>query len=179
VLRKAGVVFDAGLSDAEIESVEKRHRFTFPPDLRAFLAAALPVSDGFVDWRHASDADLRSRFDWPLEGIAFDIEHNAFWLPEWGVRPESLADAIVVARSAVDAAPRLVPICSHRFIADRPSEAGNPILSVYQTDIILYGADLAQYLENEFPDHFGTPRYQIRKEARRIDLWSRLVAAND
>lgn len=179
VLRQAGVAFAAGLRDEELEAIEQRDRFVFPPDLRAFLGAALPVSHGFVDWRALDDTAMAAYLESPFEGIAFDIESNAFWLPEWGLRPDALTDAIAVARSAFDAAPRLIPICGHRFIPDRPREAGNPVFSVHQTDIILYGADLAQYLENEFSPHFGTPRYQIRDDARVIDFWSRMVDVNN
>jgi hypothetical protein len=31
---------------------------------------------------------------------------------------------------------------------ERPFEVGNPVLSVSQTDIIYYGSDLQDYLEN-------------------------------
>jgi len=62
---------------------------------------------------------------------------------------------------------------------ERPLEAGNPVFSVYQTDIICYGADLRDYLENEFKWWFGREGYQVREPVRRIELWSRLVEANE
>lgn len=37
------VEFEPGLSDAEVEQVERQHGFRFPPDLRAFLQTAMPV----------------------------------------------------------------------------------------------------------------------------------------
>lgn len=43
-MQKAGVVFEAGLTDPEIDVVERNYGFTFPPDLRLFLQAALPVT---------------------------------------------------------------------------------------------------------------------------------------
>lgn len=177
-LKKAGVVFTEGLSDAELNAIEARSHFVFPPDLRAFLQAALPVSHGFVDWRALSDAQLTGYLDAPFEGIAFDIDVNIFWLPEWGPRPDALEDALAIARAAFDAAPRLIPILGHRYIPDRPREAGNPVFSVVQTDIIVYGASLAAYLENEFPQAFDKARGEIRNEARTIDFWSRLVEDN-
>lgn len=80
----------------------------------------------------------------------FDIEHNGFWLPEWGSRPETLEDAKKIASDLISAAPKLVPICMHRMIPDEPREAGNPVFSVHQTDIIYYGFDLLDYLRHEF-----------------------------
>ena len=179
VLQRAGVVFTEGLSDAELSAIEARGRFVFPPDLRAFLQAALPVSHGFVDWRALSDAQLADYLDAPFEGIAFDIEMNTFWLPEWGPRPDALDDAIAIARKAFDAAPRLIPVNGHRYIPDRPHEAGNPVFSVVQTDIIVYGAHLAEYLENEFLQAFNRARYEVRGDARVIAFWSRLLDVNN
>jgi hypothetical protein len=50
-LRSQGTVFEAGLSNAEVMSLEIALRLRFPPDLRAFLQTALPVSGDFPNWR--------------------------------------------------------------------------------------------------------------------------------
>lgn len=177
-MTKAGVSFTEGLTDAECSAIEAEGRFRFPPDLRAFLQGALPVSHSFVDWRGTRGPDLVRRFEFPFEGIAFDIEANVFWLPEWGPKPDALVDALAVARAAFDAAPHLIPIYGHRFIPEDPHEAGNPVFSVMQTDIIVYGADLADYLEREFHDFFPHPPREDIADVRVIDFWSRLVEAN-
>lgn len=67
-----------------------------------------------------------------------------------GERPVELADALAVADAVVGAAPKLIPICGHRYVPDDPPEAGNPVLSVYQTDIIYYGYVLPNFLATEF-----------------------------
>ncbi len=100
------------------------------------LETALPVSPSFVDWRAGDAANLRTRLAWPLESLCFDIEHNTFWLAEWGPRPADLAQAFARATQAVAVAPRLIPVFSHRYLPAEPNEAGNPVFSVYQTDII-------------------------------------------
>jgi hypothetical protein len=176
-LVRSGVVFEPGLSDAEFEAVESRFGFRFPPDLRRFLAYALPASDRWPNWRHEPHEILRARLEWPYEGICFDIENNAFWPAEWGEEPTSLDEARRIARQHVDAAPRLIPILAHRYLPDRPHQDGNPIFSVYQTDIIYYGRDLPTYLENEFSYYFGVQR-TFHEPIRRIDFWSWLVDLN-
>ena len=88
--------------------------------------------------------------DWPLQGCLFDVEHNGFWLPEWGKRPELLSDAFKIATEMIAEAPKLIPIYSHRFVSEEPHEVGNPVLSVHQMDIIYYGFDLDDYLRHEF-----------------------------
>ena len=181
-LRRWGHSITAGLSDAEVSSIEARFSFHFPPDLRGFLQQALPVSGAWVDWRNGSTEEIQRGLAWPLDGIIFDIEHNAFWLESWGLRPALLADAIEVARTEVAKVPTLIPIFSHRYMPDEPPHAGNPVFSVYQRDIIYYGYDLASYLGNEFSEgQEGRPVggiYQpdvFREQPRPIRFWDEIV----
>jgi hypothetical protein len=169
------VSFEPGLTAEELTFVEREYGFCFPPDLRHFLGHALPVSKGWVNWRETSRPEILKRLDWPLDGICFDIEQNAFWLDSWGPKPGDLSEALAIARTAVRAAPRLIPVCSHRFLPDRPCKSGNPVFSVHQTDIIYYGANLFEYLCNEFAYYFGRERYTLGENIRRIEFWSELV----
>ncbi|MET0645741.1 MAG: SMI1/KNR4 family protein [Pyrinomonadaceae bacterium] len=177
VLQKAGVLFAPGLSEAEIQRIQCRYGFVFPPDMKDFLRFALPVSSGFINWRGAKDDEVLKSLSWPYEGICFDIERNSFWLEEWGQRPATLEEAFAIAREAVERAPTLIPVNGHRYIPDRPHDPGNPILSVYQTDVIYYGCNLADYLENEFSHYFGRGEYGLNGEIRHVEFWSQLVEA--
>src|SRR5687767_12231522 len=138
LLRSHGVRLQPGLSEQEALRIECENGFTFPDDLRAFLMTALPVGLSFPDWRNLDRLKISEWMLQPYEGIAFDIEHNSFWWSNWGPRPNDLAQALAVARKAIDQAPRLIPIYGHRFIPAQPIEAGNPVFSVHQTDIIYY-----------------------------------------
>lgn len=142
--------FDAGLNDAEVIAVEGRFGFQFPPDLHEFLQTALPRGPQFPDWRSGDEVELRDWLDQPRQGVLFDIEHNGFWLEEWGPQPGSLDEALRVASELIAAAPRLIPIYGHRMMPDEPHLHGNPVFSVHQTDIIVYGVDLPNYLHIEF-----------------------------
>lgn len=147
------IEFEAGLSDAEVIRAESTFGFRFPPDLRAFLQTALPQGPAFPDWRSGNLTELREWLDEPRQGILFDIQHNDFWLPEWGQRPASLGDACETATKLIQAAPKLIPIYKHRMMPDEPHLPGNPVFSVHQTDIIVYGLDLYRYLHLEFGLH--------------------------
>jgi hypothetical protein len=144
------IEFDVGLTDAEVSAAESRFGFRFPPDLREFLQTALLRGPQFPDWRSADEAALRDWLDLPRQGILFDVKHNRFWLDEWGPRPDSIEEALRAVGELIAAAPRLIPIYGHRMMPDSPQEAGNPVFSVHQTDIIYYGYDLADYLRSEF-----------------------------
>ena len=190
LLKSRNVVFEDGLSDSEIEHCERRFDIRFPPDLSAFLQAMLPVGiqsewggDAFPNWRSPDEARLRERLNWPFDGIAFDIENSEFWLAEWGPKPDSIQEAVRIARRHVEAAPKLIPVCSHRYLPSEPLLAGNPVFSVYQTDIIYYGCDLWDYFWNEFaPQDERWKRFKGTSEAefaaafRPIRFWTEMTA---
>lgn len=174
-LREYDIEFDAGLTDAEVEAVEGRYRFRFPPDLRAFLQAGLPCGERFPNWRSGAEDQLREWLDRPRQGILFDIEYNGFWLTEWGPRPATLAEAQEIATKLIAAAPTLIPVYANLFaIRMMPSEphlAGNPVFSVHQTDIIYYAIDLRDYLIHQFLTREDVDFWPIPDNIRKIPFW--------
>lgn len=158
---------DRGLTVEEFEEIEARFGLRFPPDLREFLSLGLPVGKNWPEWR--SLERVRERIDWPLEGMLFDVEHNGCWDPIWGDRPGDLSVALEVARAAVHAAPVLIPVYGHRYMPGEPTEAGNPVLSVLQTDIIPYGRDLLAY----FLAECNGRSEDLCKGERTIRSWTR------
>jgi len=176
MLTGAGVAIGPGLTESELARVEAVVDAPLPYDLRSFLSEGLPLGRRFPDWREPDSDAIRDRLAWPFEGIAFEIEQNAFWMDAWGTRPSALAEALAIARTQVSAAPRLIPIAGHRYLPAEPAFAGNPVLSVYQTDIIYYGDNLAAYLRCEFRQlPYGDA---VHDTARRVRFWSDLVDAN-
>lgn len=174
LLRQNDVVLAEGLTNAEVSRVESIFTFRFPPDLRELLQYALPVSPRFPDWRNESGTSLKDRLDWPADGICFDIENNDFWWEEWGPKPLDTPSALNVARQAIAKAPVLIPIYSHRYIPSEPSLSGNPIFSVYQTDIIYYGKDIPNYFANEFSPK-GEHHSLKYADVQSFRFWSQLV----
>jgi hypothetical protein len=171
-LHSQGVTVEKGLSTSEVDAIQGKYKFRFPPDLLELLSYALPVSKSFPDWRNGNEYALAEKLRWPADGICFDIQHNNFWLNEWPTKPPSLDEALHVARREVAKAPTLIPIYSHRYIPAEPQLAGNPVFSVYQTDIIYYGIDLASYFAAEFG--MALPPWTA-DEPRYIRFWSDLV----
>ena len=170
-----GIPLEAGLTAAELSQIELENRFQFPPDLRRFLHEILPVGDKFPNWRqNIGSGFLNKQDDWVVNGFLFDVEHNKMWFQEWGERPSELRDALYIARAYLQVAPRLIPIYSHRFIPVDPSEEGNPILSVMQTDIICYGNDLSDYFCKEF-GFLRSKHLQFRETIKPIDFWGMFI----
>jgi hypothetical protein len=180
---------DPGLTEAEIIRVERDHGFEFADDHRAFLQAALPLSepaerdaagqdragrDPWPDWRGGDPAELRERLSWPADGTLFDVEHNAFWYPAWGPRPAGLDRALAAARRHLAHVPAMVPVYSHRYLPAGRGSYGHPVLSIHQTDIIVYGADLADYVTRELGDA-GRPVDASRLPPALVPFWGDLL----
>lgn len=165
-----GTRWTGGLSDSEIRAIEREFDLAFPLDYRLFLST-LGATDrpqvgarfadggrivpserlGFYDWRRDKE-EIRRYLEWPIEGICFDVENNELWLTDWDARPASKEDRRARIRALIAEAPRLIPVYGHRYLLAHDGSAGNPVLSVYQSDIIVYGADLLSYLISGFSD---------------------------
>lgn len=174
-LLQTEVTLEPGLSKNEIQAIEKEYNFRFPPDLREFLAFMLPTGHSWINWRENNKEKINAAFDWPYHGMCFYIEHNDFWLPEWGTKPTDLVCCFETAKIMLLQAPTLIPVFSHRYIPERPHESGNPIFSVHQTDIIYYGSNLFDYIENEYLNVFQKDKYAIVGPTKEIEFWSALV----
>jgi hypothetical protein len=160
---------DPGLTNSEVDAVQRKFGFTFPPDLRNVLQFALPVGKGFPNWRADAEEDLRSWMNGPLDGIWFDVEHAGFWLSDWCLEPKDGQSRYSLLKHAIEASPRLIPVFMHRYIPSEPNTVGNPVFSVHQTDIIFYGNDLADYFHREF----GVPLPDwAAREPRHVRFWS-------
>lgn len=179
LLKDKGVKFEHGLTDNEIDQIEQKFHIQFPPDLRLFLQTQLPVSNKFVNWRLALKSPdesnhIKARLAWVLDGMLFDVKNKNFWWHEWGEKPDNLSEHFDIAKRHFKKYPKMIPIYSHRYIPSSPNQSGNPVFSIYQTDIIYYGNDLASYLAHEFgfklPKALNTP-----DEPKRIVFWSDLT----
>lgn len=179
-LRKAGVHFAEGLRSEEFDRWEAEGKFRFPPDLRWFLAGGVPMGSRFPDWR-SSWSMLAQYFTWPSEGICFEIREANYWRQEWGARPADDNRAIETAASYINAAPTLIPIYGHSYLPSEPCSENNPVFSVYQTDIIHRGSNLAEYLLWLFHDEDSLDEgmYPVYSEKYQyIRFWTDLVREN-
>lgn len=201
-----------GLSDARIDALSRAHGFPVPSDYRAYLRALhgttprrpgatfgaidaaigegidsnsslVPATAaGFYSWERDL-ADIQMARERVIDGLLFDVVHNGFWLPEWASRADDVHVLEVQLRAHVKAAPPLIPIFGHRHMLVVTDEGPNPVLSIHQSDVIVYGADVLSYLEaelhlsapNEAPARPSSiPRLGIELSA--VPLWGALLS---
>ncbi|KAL2348395.1 hypothetical protein Fmac_002395 [Flemingia macrophylla] len=177
-LRNSGTHVQPGLSDAEFARAEAEFGFAFPPDLRAVLAAGLPVGPGFPDWRSGgARLHLRASLDLPIAAISFQIARNAVWSKTWGPRPCEPEKALRVARNALKRAPLLIPIFNHCYIPSNPSLAGNPVFFVDESRIFCCGLDLSDFFERESLFRCSESDPMVLKKQRSVSEKSAGVSA--
>jgi hypothetical protein len=176
-LKEAGVSFAPGLSALEITRIEDRFGFSFSVEHREFLTTMLPISRGWVNWRTESADALRERLNRPIDGTIFDVHNNDFWPASWGKRPTEKMQIEQQARMRLGHVPKLVPIYGHRYLPAAPAPTPSPVFSVYQTDVIYYGADLLDYVSREFGP--SEPRWSTMDAPRHVEFWSNLASGAD
>lgn len=136
--------------------------------------SSLVLEEGpsFYDWVQGTD-NVRDALEQVVDGLVFDVENSVLWPESWGAKPNTAEGREQQVRELVAAAPKLIPVFEHRFLLAEPYEAGNPVLSIHQSDIIVYGADLHDYFLIEFCEGANTDERDAMKtaEARRSDIW--------
>ncbi|CAL9101599.1 unnamed protein product [Musa textilis] len=142
-LRVAFVPLRPGLSEAELARLEADLAFSFPPDLRAILALAVPSGSGFPDWRAPRPTLLRL----PVAAATVQVARGALWPRSWGRRPADPSRAIRRARAALRRAPLLLPLFGRCYIPCFPSLAGNPVFYVDEARVFCCALDLADFFQ--------------------------------
>jgi hypothetical protein len=200
-----GTKWLGGLSEEQIDEAETQLNLRFPPDYRLFLqrlhsvdkpvlctgyfaigeipepggdyvAAALDEDAGqymaldeipsFYNWVDGQDS-IRTM----LEGIV----HGLIFSATWEAEPDRIPEIEQNIRSRVAAAPELIPVIAPRFLLAEPCQSGNPVLSIHQSDIVVYAANLRDFLLDSFVDPMTLSphdRDEVKKARSRAAHWT-------
>lgn len=138
-----------GINESEIDDTEKKYQLKFPPDYREFLRILHTVNfkpkEGHLFFNWLEDEQIIiDNLNWPF----FSISRDRIWLKSWGtisVNQNAIANRFY---KWYNEAPKLIPVFSHQYIVSEPCKSGNPILSIYGSDTIIYGWNLKHYCPN-------------------------------
>ena len=97
LMKDSGIKFDAGLTQSELEKIYEIYKIKFPLSLKSFLTTALPVSDGFYDWRDFSSGNvtkiknMMQHFYEFVKSASFEeyIPNSTYSLDQWSRYQES------------------------------------------------------------------------------------------
>lgn len=168
------IVFEVGLTFDEIARIEEIYGIIFPRRLQNFLMTALPISEGFYNWRNTKKeniAYIKSKMNQPATYIN-EMPKEIYWCENWGEEPEDEEAFTREVKKRLGVAPKLIPIFSHRYMPvignDNP-----PIISVHGGDVIYMGENLDSYFKVEFG---GKDQKKIKfSKINPISFWSDLM----
>ncbi len=162
-----------GAPRSKLDEIESYLGHSLPEDL-AYLAQHTLDPNGLALRWLQGPAAIEEFEDWVRQGLLFDIEQAALWLADWGPRPESPAERLELFEAEFESWPKLLPLDGHRAIPASPVEAGNPVFSVMQSDIIYYGTTLADWMSLDLTlDGRGDyAKHNAVEHVRHIPIWS-------
>ncbi len=178
-MKKAGVQFQAGMSDEEIVKAECMFGFTFPKEIAAFLRTATPTGDHFFDYRDLSDRNVEKfrTFRRMIESsFAFDLSNIPRYrrAMERRFRTSSIKETLEAIMHEYENSPKLIPFYGHRCFFDGID--GMPIISFSSPfDSILYGESFEDYLEREFCGKRKAFQTQIPESMNKSGIWASFV----
>ncbi|CAE7394646.1 unnamed protein product [Symbiodinium natans] len=129
-----------GLSDDEVDILEKKYGFRFPPEFLEFLQAGVLVGGGWHDWHTLASRELEGEKDtvaWIIKCHCTPEEDDYYYLKDWCPPEEkSMEKAVEYATKVYP----VIPMRIHRCICTVPHTTGLPVLSMHQmSDNIQYG----------------------------------------
>ena len=171
ILLKNKVRLIPGMTEKGISYAEEFYDITFPKNYKEMLMNFVPVSNGFYNWNDYSKENvnlIKNMLELPYEDIIFDIRENDFWLEQIGEYSNDVEARIKIFNNYKNNIPKIIPIYSHRYVIS-DNNVEYPVISIHQTDVIYYGANLLEYFENEF-----NKTYNISK-INKISFWSDII----
>jgi hypothetical protein len=152
---RRGTRWTGGLADRAIADVEDRYGLRFPPDYRLFLQtlhSTTPWMRGgtYVDGEHVEAYEAPGFYDWRHD----DLQIREAMAVVANVMTELPFDAQAWQQTWLhsDPKPILIPIFGHRYVVADDTQW---ILSIVESDAIVYGESLRDYLLRELDALLG------------------------
>ncbi|MCQ2535123.1 MAG: hypothetical protein MJ172_11250 [Clostridia bacterium] len=166
--------YQKGLSDEEFNQIESLYSIVFPDELRKMYKQALPVSEGFYNWRDLSDDNIeliKKAINRPFEYF-YKHASEVYWNDEWGEKSDSIDEIRSFVREKLSEASQLIPIFAHRYMP-MINDITNPIFSIHGIDIIIYGESLDEYLKVEFGEKKQSSTVLLN--SFNVPFWSEVI----
>ncbi len=176
-LKIQGVNFSDGLNDEQLSVIEAKYDITFPEKLRRFYKIGVPYSNNpnefpmWSDFSEENTARIRKWIASPAKWLLHDVK-NGFWLDSWGANPSDIDSAVNIVSEMLKKAPKLIPVCNHRFVPALDGVSDPPVISTVGRDTIFYGNCIEDYWANEYLDGVEIGNISVY-----IPVWSDIIDA--
>ena len=122
----------------------------------------------YLNWQENQE-EIEERYEGIIDGMLFDVKNGRWW-PGWGDKPTTSNAQEARVRALVADAPRIVPLVANCYLLIEPCQWGNPVLSIQQSDIIVYAPDLYAFLLEKVALQFSSRSLTgARKKCK--ELW--------
>ena len=177
-LRNAGLCFDQGMTQEQLILAEEVFGFRFPREIREFLSLAVPVGQGFFDYRDVSEKNQKAFQDFQNrmeEYFRFDLTNNRGDMLQLLAEPlGNPVDFDAAVLEFFHNSVKLIPFYIHRCFYDGMDNM--PIVSFLQpVDSIFYGSDFQDYLEVEFLEKELDVQKLPEQRLKETGIWQYLV----
>ncbi len=176
-LKEHGIRFLKGMTQEDIFKIQEIYGIILPKSLIDFYGQGIPYIDdehnSFPNWTDYSQNNIlkiKERIEAPIKWLSLAVK-DGFWLPCWG-SPDNKSEHF---RKIAANAPKLIPIYSHRYIPMIADSDDPPVISTVGSDIIYYGSNLQEYLNNEF---LNDGCLTLSNKKVYIPFWSEIIDRN-
>ena len=181
-----------GMTDDEIDHVEKKYAIRFVPEHRQFLNILHTIdrkekikytesfdegADVKTEYRPfyynwlSDDEDIKRMLNWPYREILRDVlKPDGMWLASWGEKVASGEEKTAIFAEWFRKTPALLPLTSHRFLVSDETLVDRPVLSVWGSGTMVYAWSLKHFLLNEFSGALGLMNYLYDNEGNLRDM---------
>jgi len=142
------------------------------PEDAIWLASNIYDPDSYIlRWTRGVEA-IKEFERWVYRGVAAEVDAG-FWPQAWGAKPASGPERVAQLDDFWAIWPKLLPLTGHRALPVSPAQAGNPVFSLMQTDIIYYGFSLVDWFQLDHSDRSSShAKFHASKPSRHIPGWS-------
>jgi hypothetical protein len=140
--------WNPGLTDSQITDYEMKVQGRFPDDFRQMLRVMngtdLPTLNIY------GSSDLPPNTHVSVYTYPRDLQIIEYLISKIHKVKNEIIEVLSEQGYTLEPTAALIPIYSHRFIVCSMSPELSTVLSIYDTDAIVYGETLTEYLEKEF-----------------------------
>ncbi|WP_432726983.1 hypothetical protein [Variovorax sp. W6] len=145
----SGTRWNAGMSEPDIQLFEQRLGFPLPLDYQEMVRCINGFDRECINV-HGSHEDAKPSYSRQFYKYPDDLLHVQGWLDQIAEFRSFVDDVLEAEGFDVRDLIGFVPLYGHRALAVFRDRTLSPVISIVGNDVIIYGLNLAEYVQHEF-----------------------------